>query len=324
MNRTLKNHIVAGALAALAGIAMPASAETVLQLASVESPQTVWGQVARKFADGVAKASGGDLKIELALSGSTGSVRETLEALTIGTNDVVMTVVAALNSYDSLAALESYPYLIRDEEHFNTVYNGEIGSDLFDALAQSSGLRLVGAGSRGPREMASKRAINSVEDLSGLKIRVPGIDVFRETWSTLGASPTPMSSKEVYTGLQSGIIDAVENPLSAHIRSKYHEAADYVILTHHVYGAYTFVFDDARFKSLTEAQQAIVAEQAKIAFEWGTETAKVQLADLRATLEGHGATFIEPDLEMFRSKLVPMAGQFPDLAPWVERIQAAK
>lgn len=324
MNRSLKNHMAAGAIAALSGFAMPASAETVLQLASVESPQTVWGQVAQKFADGVAEASGGDLKIELALSGSTGSVRETLEALTIGTNDVVMTVVAALNSYDSLAAIESYPYLIRDEEHFNAVYNGEIGSDLFDALAQSSGLRLVGAGSRGPREMASKRAINSVEDLSGLKIRVPGIDVFRETWSTLGASPTPMSSKEVYTGLQSGIIDAVENPLSAHIRSKYHEAADYVILTHHVYGAYTFVFDDARFSSLTDAQQGIVTEQAKIAFEWGTETAKVELADLRATLEGHGATFIEPDLEMFRTKLAPMAEQFPDLAPWVERIQAAK
>ena len=133
-----------------------------------------------------------------------------------------------------------------------------------------------------------------------------------------------MSSKEVYTGLQSGIIDAVENPLSAHIRSKYYEAADYVILTHHVYGAYTFVFDDARFQSLTEEQKAIVREQAKDAFEWGTEQAKAELARLRAELEGLGAQFIEPDLEGFRAKLAPMAAKFPDLAPWVERIQAAQ
>ncbi|OOY07616.1 TRAP transporter substrate-binding protein [Thioclava sp. F36-7] len=323
MLNSIKARLAAGALIAVTS-SFSVHAETVLQLASVETPQTVWGQVAQRFADGVAEASDGDLKIELALSGSTGSVRETLEALAIGTNDIVMTVVASLNSYDPLAAIESYPYLIRDEEHFNRVYNGEIGDDLFDALAQSSGLRLVGAGSRGPREMASKRPINTVDDLDGLKIRVPGIEVFRATWETLGASPTPMSSKEVYTGLQSGIIDAVENPLSAHLRSKYYEAADYVIMTHHVYGAYTFVFDDARFQSLTDEQRAIIKEQAKLAFEWGTEQAKAELGDLRAQLEANGVTIIEPDLAPFREKLAPMAAQFPDLAPWVKRIQAAE
>lgn len=323
MLNSIKARLAAGAIIAVTS-SFSVHAETVLQLASVETPQTVWGQVAQRFADGVAEASDGDLKIELALSGSTGSVRETLEALAIGTNDIVMTVVASLNSYDPLAAIESYPYLIRDEEHFNRVYNGKIGDDLFDALAQSSGLRLVGAGSRGPREMASKRPINTIKDLDGLKIRVPGIEVFRATWETLGASPTPMSSKEVYTGLQSGIIDAVENPLSAHLRSKYYEAADYVIMTHHVYGAYTFVFDDARFQSLTDKQRAIIKEQAKLAFEWGTEQAKAELGDLRAQLETNGVTIIEPDLPPFREKLAPMAAQFPELAPWVERIQAAE
>lgn len=324
MIRSFKNHVAAGAIVALSGFAMTANAETVLQLASVETPATIWGQVAQRFADGVEEASGGDLRIELALSGSTGSVRETLEALTIGTNDIVMTVVAALNSYDPLAAIESYPYLIRDEAHFNAVYNGPIGSDLFDELASRTGFRLVGAGSRGPREMASTRAINSVEDLDGLKIRVPGIEVFRATWATLGASPTPMSSGEVYSGLQSGIIDAVENPLSAHIRSRYYEAADYVILTHHVYGAYTLVFDDARFQSLTDEEQQIIQAEAQEAMEWGTEQARLELADLRAELEGHGAQFLEPDLDAFRARLAPMAADFPELAPWVERIQAAE
>lgn len=324
MFRKLKLGAAISAVSLASIVSTQAYAETVLQLASVETPQTVWGQVAQRFADGVAEASGGELKVELALSGSTGSVRETLEALAIGTNDIVMTVVASLNSYDKLAAIESYPYLIRDEEHFNAVYNGPIGDDLFDALAQSSGLRLVGAGSRGPREMASKKAINSVADLDGLKIRVPGIDVFKATWANLGASPTPMSSKEVYSGLQSGIIDAVENPLSAHIRSKYYEAADYVIMTHHVYGAYTLVFDDAKFQSLSASEQKILTDQAKAAMEWGTAQAKAELADLRKTLEDNGATFIEPDLAEFRAKLAPMAEEFKDLEPWVKRIQAAK
>ena len=81
MIRSFKNHVAAGAIVALSGFAMTANAETVLQLASVETPATIWGQVAQRFADGVEEASGGDLRIELALSGSTGSVRETLEAL---------------------------------------------------------------------------------------------------------------------------------------------------------------------------------------------------------------------------------------------------
>ena len=317
-----------GAVAAMAlstlGLVGPAAAQTTLQLASLETPQTVWGQVAQRFADGVETASGGDLKIELALSGSTGSVRESLEALTIGANDVVMTVVAALNRYDALAGVESYPYLIRDEAHFSAVYNGEIGRELFDALAQRTGFRLVGAGSRGARQMASKRPVTGLDGLAGLKIRVPGLAVFRATWETLGAAPTPMSSKEVYTGLQSGIIDAVENPLSAHLRSKYHEAAEYVILTSHVYGAYTFVFDDARFQALSAAQRAILEAEAKKAMEWGTAQARAQEAALRAELEGHGVTFIAPDLGPLRDKLAPMAAQFPDLAPWVARIQAVE
>lgn len=320
----LRTCTAAGAVALVTLIPSAAAADTVLQLASVETPQTIWGQVTQRFADGVAKASGGELRIELALSGSTGSVRETLEALTIGTNDIVMTVVASLNAYDSLAAIESHPYLIRDDDHFNAVYNGEIGQDLFDELADRTGFRLLGAGSRGPRQMASTQPINSIDDLEGLKIRVPGIEVFRATWETLGASPTPMSSSEVYTGLQSGIIDAVENPLSAHIRSRYYEAADYVIVTDHVFGAYTFVFDDARFQSLTDDERQLLSEEAREAMEWGTEQARAELADLRAQLEGFGAEFIEPDLEPFRTRLAAMSAQFEELAPWVERIQAAR
>lgn len=324
MNYSLKNRLSAAAVAALTCVAFPASAETVLQLASVETPQTVWGQAAQKFADGVAEASGGDLKIELALNGTTGSPRETLEALLIGTNDIVLTVVASLDGFDPIASIESYPYLIRDEAHFDAVFNGPVGQELFDEIAKRTGFRLVGAGARGAREMASTKEVKSAEDLSGLKIRVPNIEIFRATWDALGASPTPMSSKEVYSGLQSGIIDAAENPLSAHLRSKYYEAADYVIMTDHVYGAYTFIFDDNRFNSLSEEQRALIQAEAAKAMKWGSEKEEAEAADYRKKLEELGAKFVEPDLAAFREKVEPLKDQFPDLAPWVEKIQAVE
>ncbi|TKW66943.1 MAG: TRAP transporter substrate-binding protein [Paracoccus denitrificans] len=304
--------------------ASPLLAKTTLQLASVETPQTVWGQAAQRFADGVAEASGGEIEVQLSLSGSTGSPRETLEALTIGTNDIVMTVIASLNTYDEIAAIESYPYLFRDPAHFDAVFGGPVGEELYAEITDRTGFRLIGAGMRGPREMASKTEINSVEDLAGLKIRVPNIDIFAATWGALGASPTPMSSNEVYSGLQSGIIDAVENPLSAHLRSKYYEAAEYVIMTDHVYGAYTFIFDDARFSSLSEDEQRIILEEGREALAWGSEQERAQDETDRQQLESFGVTVIEPDLAPFRDKAAAVADQFPDLKPWVEKIQAVQ
>jgi tripartite ATP-independent transporter DctP family solute receptor len=321
---TFTKAAAVSALSVTAFFGVPAQAETVLQLASVESATTIWGQAAQKFADGVAEASGGEMKVELALSSTTGTVRETLEALTIGTNDIVLTIISSLNAYDALPAIESYPYLIRDADHFANVFNGPVGAELYDEIANRTGFRLVGAGARGAREMASKKPINSVEDLAGLKIRVPNIDIFRSTWETLGASPTPMSSKEVYTGLQSGIIDAAENPLSAHLRSKYYEAADYVIMTDHVYGAYTLIFDQSNFDRLTAEEQTIIKAEGQKAMAWGTEQETLQAEEHKAKLTELGATIIEPDLAPFRAKAAPMLDAFPDLAPWVQKIQAVE
>lgn len=320
------NAFLIGTALAVAPLAINAAAArpTVLQLASIESPQTIWGKTAQRFADGVEEASGGDLKIQLALSATTGSARETLEALTIGTADSVLTIISLLNSYDALPGIESYPYLIRDEDHFNKVYNGPVGAELFAEISNRTGFRLVGAGARGARQVASKREIASVEDLEGLKIRVPSAEIFTATWAALGASPTPMSSSEVYTGLQSGIIDAAENPLSAQVRSKYYEAAKYVIMTDHVYGAYSFIFDENRFQSLSEEHQNIILEEGKKAMAWGTEQEMLEAEALRTRLEGLGITFIEPDLDGFREKVKPMVSKFPDLAPWVEKIQAVE
>lgn len=295
-----------------------------LQLASIEPPTTVWGQAAQRFADAVEERTGGAVTVELALSGTTGSVRETLEALTFGTGDVVVTVVSALGPFEPLAAIESYPYLIRDAAHFDAVFNGPVGEELYAEIGERSGFHIAGAGFRGARQMASTRAVESVDDLAGLKMRVPGINIFRQTWETLGASPVPMSSSQVYTSLLQGVIDAAENPLAAHLRSKYHEAADYVIITDHVHGAYTFVFDGARFSGFSPELQAVLNEEAEAAMNWGTEQSLAQIAGYESELEGLGATIIRPDTAAFREKIAPLADQYPDLKPWIEKVQAVQ
>lgn len=324
MSISIKNSVASCAFMAFSSFGISAHAETVLQLASLETPQSVWGQAAQLFADGVEEASGGEIKIELALSGTTGTPRETLEALLIGTNDIVMTGIAALGPYDEITSIESYPYLFRDEDHFDAVFSGPVGQEILDEIAKRTGFRLVGVGARGARVVASRFPIHTVEDLAGVKIRVPNIEIFRATWEALGASPTPMSPNEVYSGLQSGIIDATENPLSAHVRAKYYEAVDYVIMTNHVYGTYTFIFDDARFQSLTEQQRSIIQAEAAEAMKWGSEQDRAAEKGYRTQLEGFGVTFIEPDLQAFREKTAHLAAQFPSLVPWIDKVKAVQ
>lgn len=295
-----------------------------LQLATVSTPDNVWYKAAQKFAEGVASRTGGKVKIQIAHSGTTGSVRESVEALQIGTNDIVQTVIASLEAYDDLPSLESFPYLIRDEAHFDNVFYGPVGKELYAAIGKNTGFKLIGAGFRGAREMASKKAVNSVTDLKGIKMRVPEIPVYRRTWELLGASPIPMASGEVYTGLQEGIIDAVENPLEAHIRSRYYEAAKYVVMTDHVFGAYTFLFSEPRFKSFSPELQAILQEEGDKAMRWGGEQTKAQIEGFKADLQKRGVTILSPELAPFRAKLAPLANEFPKLKPWVEKISAVE
>nr|WP_067294035.1 TRAP transporter substrate-binding protein [Marinobacterium profundum] len=319
----LVTFITAGAIGTLS-LPVQAVESVTLQLATIASPGNVWLEAAQKFSDGVAERTDGKVSIQISHSGTTGSVRESVEALQIGTNDIVQTVIASLEPYDDLAAIESYPYLIRDEAHFDKVFNGPVGEELYDAIGQATGFKLIGAGFRGAREMASKKAVNTLSDLHGIKMRVPEIPVFRRTWESLGASPIPMSSKEVYTALNEGIIDAVENPLEAHIRSRYYEAADYVIMTNHVYGAYTFLFSDGRFASFSPELRAILEEEGRKAMQWGGEQTKKEIEGYKTQLQAHGVTILSPELSAFREELKPLAGEFPKLKPWIEKIAAVE
>ena len=320
----LERTALAGALAIFMSSHAVAQSIT-LQAATIAPPDNIWSKVGDRYAERVAERTGGDVVIEMSYSGVLGSAEETIEALQFGTTNIVIQEVGHLDNYEPLAGLGSYPYLIRDYDHFNVVMEEtDIGSAFHDEIETRAGFKLVGAGFRGPREMATNRRIENADDLAGLKLRVPNQQIFRDTWTTLGASPTPMPSLEVYTAMQQGIIDGAENPLEAQIRSKYYEAVPYVILTGHVNAYYTFIFDSAYFRGLPEDVQQILIEEGEEAMRWGSE----QMQDLIATYEKYltdrDIELVRPDVESFRAKLEPMKANYPaDFQEWIERFQGA-
>lgn len=320
-----RRTLAAAAALALAAFAVaPAQAQTTLRMAHIYIPGNIWYETADAYAKAVEARSGGKLKIQIAHSGSTGDWPQSIEALKIGTNDIVLQSVGTLDRYNIIAGIEAYPYLVRDVEHFKKVYYGPVGSQLFDEIAAKTQYRIVGAGYRGARHMSSNKKVEKLDDLKGVKLRVPPLKMYRMTWEYLGASPTPMGVAELFTSLQNGVVDGQENPLEVIEQQKYNEVQKFVVETGHVIGAMTWIFHDQKFKSFPAETQKILKEEGEKAMLAATDRMVRLEAELKAKLQGKGMTFVKVDTAPFQAKLKPMSKEFPELATWVDRVQAVK
>ena len=314
-------------LAAVASLALcaPVLGQTLtLKMAHIYAPGNIWYETAEAYAKAVAEKSGGKVKMEIAHSGSTGDWPKSIEALKIGTNDIVLQSVGTLDRYNTIAGIEAYPYLVRDVEHFKRVYYGPMGRQLYDEIAAKTQFRIIGAGYRGARHMSSNKIVRNVGELKGVKLRVPPLKMYRATWEHLGASPVPMGVAELFTSLQQGVVDGQENPLEVIEGQKFNEVQKYVIETGHVIGAMTWIFSEQRFKSLPPDVQKLLSEQGDATMLAATDRMVALEGEIKKRLEGKGMQFVKVDTGPFRERLAPMTKDFPELADWVQKIQAVK
>lgn len=322
--REFNTFIMAGAALSVATPVFADVEAVTLHVAHDYPPDTVWGLTTQRFADAVTERTNGKVTMQIAHSSSTGSWDQAIEGLKIGTNDIVLESIGTLDRYDPLPGVEAFPYLIKNLDHFKSVYYGEVGRAFMDEVAKRSGFRIIGAGYRGARKLSANRRIETVEDLAGLKMRVPPLKMYRRTWELLGASPVPMPVTEIFTGLQQGLIDGQENPLEFIHTNKLDEVQSHVMNTNHVIGAMTFIFNDGRFQSLSPKLQEILREEGEQAMLWATdEVLSMETAYQDDMIKNNDVTIVDVDLDAFRAKVAPIADDFPDLKDWVLKFQQA-
>lgn len=313
------------ALALCATSALAADFEkTTLQMAHNYAPGNIWYDVGERIAKNVSEATGGKVTFNIAHSASTGTWAEQIEALTIGTNDIVIQSVGTLDRYAPLPGIEAFPYLIRDVDHFKKVFYGDVGVELYDAIEKITGFKIIGAAYRGARVLTANREVKSVADLKGLKLRVPPLKMYTRTWELLGASPTPMAFTEVFTSLQQGVIDGQENPYEVIESFRLDEVQSHVMETDHVLGTMTFIYDSKRFASFSEDLQKVLEDASNEAMLWATSQMLAKEDALRETLIERGMTIVPLDLTDYRATVAPIKDEFPELADWVAKINAVK
>ena len=277
-----------------------------------------------KFKDIVEEKTNGEILIDIYAGGTLGGSREEIEGLKMGTQDILVEGYNIISFYSDMCN-DTMPYMYRDYDHFMKCwYDSKVG-EMWTKYAADAGFTVFGPSYRGYRVVTSMKPFHNADEVAGLKIRVPGGDVWAKTWQTLGAQPTPMDLSEVITALQQGTVEAQENPVLLSYNNGFADVVKYLIRTNHVCGADVFIMDSDRFAQLTAEQQQILKDAA---VEAAKEISKVNLdseEDYIKKFQEKGVEIIEPDMDSFMSKFTTFAeDNFPNQAEVVKAIAEVK
>ena len=294
---------------ALGSVAALAEQPVTLVYAEVNPLDSIVGQMANAFKTKLEELSGGSVKVDIQASGVLGTEAQVLDGILGGgdTVDISRISAFALTSYGcNKAKLLSIPYTFVSREHFWNFVNSDMSAD-FLAEPQAIGLPLRGFayGEEGFRHFFLKDEAKTIEDLKGLKIRVSEDPVMTGMVKDLGASPTVVSFTELYSALQTGVVDGAEQPIANYRGNAFQEVAPYLMLDGHTLGAIQLVITDNGWNKLSEQQQAWVLEAGKFAQDANALASAGKEAEVLELLKAEGVTVIEVQ----------------DKAPWVEACQ---
>ena len=170
-------------------------------------------------------------------------------------------------------------------------------------------MTLIGIQKRGPRRLTSSFPVRTPADLAGLKLRVPEIPRWVAVWGGLGALPTPVAFAEVYNALQTGVVDAQENPVQLIYSGRFFEVNRYVMLTDHVHTKYHWTINNDFLNSLPQDLRTLVLESATEATAWGDAQVDANEQRLMTELRGRGVTFVEVNNQLFINAARPHVEQ---------------
>jgi TRAP-type transport system periplasmic protein len=293
------------------GLVTSAAAQTTMKSSISIAQNSHQGIGIDVFAKEVEKRTQGRIKIQNFYSGSLGGERESIEAVQLGTQELTFTSTGPVPNFVPEARIFDIPFLFRDKAHARAVLDGPIGQAML-AKFEAKGFKALAWGENGVRHMTnSKRAVNTPDDLKGLKMRTMENPVHIAAYKGFGIVPTPMAFPEVFTALQQGTVDGQENPLSVIMAAKFDQVQKHLSLTGHVYSPCVMLMSKGAFDKLSAADKTAFMEAAKEAVK--ANRARVDEDDAKgaAELKSKGMSVVENlDKAKFVAVLGPVNAEF--------------
>jgi tripartite ATP-independent transporter DctP family solute receptor len=265
-----------------------------------------------EFGQRLSEATEGRWTIDVYPNETLGAQAESLQLVGDGAVDMAIVSGAQLETLSPDFLALSVPTVFDSIEHQMSVVNDdEIVGDLYTSLEESNNLTVLGGFTQGGRNFYTKdAAVRTPADLAGKKVRVQESELFIALTEALGASPTPMAFGEVYTGLQSGVIDGAENNEVSYFTQKHFEVAPFFSYTEHIIGTDYLIINSDLLAEMSEEDRAVLDEEWTTTWEQHTELWTEATDKAIADAEAGGATFSEVDAAAFSEALEPLVDEF--------------
>ena len=288
-----------------------ANADTIVFKAAFNQPETHPQYIVLdELGDKLFEATDGKYDIEVFPNETLGAQRETIELVQAGTIEMAYIGGPLLENFNPDFVVFNLPFVFESQDQQRQVTNDpEIVGDLYDSLLDQN-IKVVGAFHGGVRSVYnSEKPINTPADLAGMKIRVIESDTNIEMMSLMGGTGTPMGQGEVYTAIQSGVIEGGENNELIYSGLKHAEVAPYYSYTRHLMFPDYLIINPAVYDAMDADTQAIFADLMDEAIEHEAELWKEQITVAIADAEAAGAVFNEVDADAFREAIAPLTQQ---------------
>lgn len=277
------------------------SAEPVVLKVGHDAAETV--PVAKGLAEFerlVEARTGGAVQVEIYNNGTMGSASDYVVNAQLGSLDMGATNQSVIASFVTDLAACDIPYIFESYEHADAAFTGELGQYFTDEVRQTMGLETLAIWEVGFRNLTNnKHPVNTVADVSGIRLRTMDNPIHLAFWKSLGADPVPMSWSEAYTAMQQGAIDGQENPFSVILGNNVAEVNQYLAVTEHVYSSIFIFIGEQAWGKLTAEQQEIVRTAAQEAGTFEREEQRRQATAAITELESKGMEITYPDKAEF-------------------------
>ena len=307
------------AMVITASLTVMAQETKVLKLSHLNPQQpkeVATAAMAEVFKSMVESGTNGNITVEVYPNGVLGNERESMEQVQGGVTHSYIASGGGMATFYPMFSIVNIPFSITNYSVAYEVYDGEFGQNMAADIEEKTGFKVLGFGESGGffQLSNSERPIRTPEDMEGLKFRTMTIPIHMEFMRSLGASPTPIAWAELYTGLQTGVVDGQHNPIPIIKIGKLEEVQKYLTLTNHMYTPYVWVLNSDFYSSLTPEEQVIVDEAARVANLAGRgvnrliEASDEGLPYLQEEMEVYKPTAEE--MQMFKDASIPASMDF--------------
>jgi tripartite ATP-independent transporter DctP family solute receptor len=324
---TFKSTIIASIGVATLLTVIAASAQTILKAADVHPAGYPNVVAIESLGKKLETATNGKFKLQMFPGGVLGGEKEMIEQTQVGAINILRTSLGPLGPVVPDVNVFNMPFVFRNEAHMRAVIDGPIGQEILDKITNSTS-KMVALGwmDGGSRSLYTKKIVKTPADLKGQKVRMMGNPLFVDTMNAMGGNGIAMGYGEVFSALQTGVLDGAENnPPSMFTSNHYNAGAKFYAQTNHLIIPEIFVMSKVTWEKLSKDEQALVKKFSKEAQLEQRVLWDKSVAEYTSKLKAAGVEFVAVDQKPFYDATAPVRAKYgAAYADLIKRIEATK